>query len=435
MKDYYKILELPMTSTPDEIKSQYRLLVNAWHPDKFSSPEQKSKAEERLKDINEAYTTLGNLDKRRSYDAARMDEIYQASASQKSAGHTSTTRNYGYQSPKEPEPEARKEPPKQEATSKQEQPKQQTSTDHHNQTSQNKTAEKKVYDKKPLENYRNLGLIIFIVCFFLMVAMCNSQGSPSAPNIIQPSTTKPPAIQVPRSSTPGPTEKIINLPRIASSGETLKAYYAGTQYLQYYAERTVDNSGIEVFTVRDLRRDALWGYGWCFKDLSFLEDNWSKIQFEFRIEDDVIPIDDFYIHTESQTIDVPGGGSQPAQCRFISTGLFDWPIGDYELSVEAKFGQGFSDGWGDVSGGDWSKVIYNVSVKSLPNPTQTRYIAPKPTQEKLWWLKQTQTAIAKQRIVATPTKFIDPYYYYPNYPTQDRTAPGGNLDRNLPWER
>jgi hypothetical protein len=68
MKDFYKILELDPNSTIDQIKSQHRFLVHAWHPDKFPISDQKAKAEEKLKEINEAYSTLIDPEKRRIYD-------------------------------------------------------------------------------------------------------------------------------------------------------------------------------------------------------------------------------------------------------------------------------------------------------------------------------------------------------------------------------
>ena len=68
MKNYYKILELEPTATPEQIKSQYHLLLHAWHPDKFPNIDQKVKADERIKEINEAYNVLGDPIKRENYD-------------------------------------------------------------------------------------------------------------------------------------------------------------------------------------------------------------------------------------------------------------------------------------------------------------------------------------------------------------------------------
>ena len=68
MKDYYDILEVLPTATPEEIKEQYYFLIQAWHPDKFRSPKQKAKAEEKSKEINIAYGVLKEVAKRAEYD-------------------------------------------------------------------------------------------------------------------------------------------------------------------------------------------------------------------------------------------------------------------------------------------------------------------------------------------------------------------------------
>lgn len=68
MKDYYKILEVESTATLEQIKAQYRFLIQAWHPDKFPNSELKAKAEEKVKDINEAYSILSDPVKRENYD-------------------------------------------------------------------------------------------------------------------------------------------------------------------------------------------------------------------------------------------------------------------------------------------------------------------------------------------------------------------------------
>ena len=54
-----EILGLPETATPSQIKEAYRDLAKVWHPDRFASdPRLCAKAEERLKQINEAYQGL-----------------------------------------------------------------------------------------------------------------------------------------------------------------------------------------------------------------------------------------------------------------------------------------------------------------------------------------------------------------------------------------
>ena len=70
MKDYYAILDIEPNATADDIKAQYRFLIQAFHPDKYSgsSQQQKAKAEAKAKEINEAYGVLSNPVKRADYD-------------------------------------------------------------------------------------------------------------------------------------------------------------------------------------------------------------------------------------------------------------------------------------------------------------------------------------------------------------------------------
>ncbi|MFN4231396.1 DnaJ C-terminal domain-containing protein [Thermus sp.] len=64
MKDYYAILGVPRNATQEEIKRAYKRLARQYHPDVNKSPE----AEERFKEINEAYAVLSDPEKRRVYD-------------------------------------------------------------------------------------------------------------------------------------------------------------------------------------------------------------------------------------------------------------------------------------------------------------------------------------------------------------------------------
>jgi CheY-like chemotaxis protein len=68
MTDYYAILEVTPDATPEEIREQYLLLIQAWHPDKFPNAAQKAKAEEKCKQINSAYDVLKDAEKRARYD-------------------------------------------------------------------------------------------------------------------------------------------------------------------------------------------------------------------------------------------------------------------------------------------------------------------------------------------------------------------------------
>ena len=60
-KDYYKVLGVERTAKQDEIKKAYRKLAVKYHPDK--NPGDKA-AEEKFKEISEAYQVLGNEESR-----------------------------------------------------------------------------------------------------------------------------------------------------------------------------------------------------------------------------------------------------------------------------------------------------------------------------------------------------------------------------------
>ncbi len=63
-KDYYAILGVPRTASADDIKKAYRRLARKYHPD----VSKEKNAEERFKEINEAYQTLSEPEKRAAYD-------------------------------------------------------------------------------------------------------------------------------------------------------------------------------------------------------------------------------------------------------------------------------------------------------------------------------------------------------------------------------
>lgn len=64
-RDYYQTLGVSKTASQDEIKSAFRKLARKHHPD---TAEDKKAAEEKFKEINEAYEVLGDPEKRRKYD-------------------------------------------------------------------------------------------------------------------------------------------------------------------------------------------------------------------------------------------------------------------------------------------------------------------------------------------------------------------------------
>src|SRR5579863_9251106 len=67
-KDYYKALGVAKTAKPAEVKAAYRKLARKYHPDANKGD---SSAEERFKEISEAYSVLSDEKRRKEYDEAR----------------------------------------------------------------------------------------------------------------------------------------------------------------------------------------------------------------------------------------------------------------------------------------------------------------------------------------------------------------------------
>src|SRR5215469_10144851 len=64
-KDYYEILGVPRSASDADIKKSFRKLAREYHPDVAKD---KKKAEEKFKEINEAYEVLSDPSKRKKYD-------------------------------------------------------------------------------------------------------------------------------------------------------------------------------------------------------------------------------------------------------------------------------------------------------------------------------------------------------------------------------
>ena len=94
-KDFYKLLELPRGASRDDIRKAHRRLVRKYHPD--ANP-QDPRAEERFKEIQQAYEVLSNEQKRREYDQrfhasyrGRADRPRARGAGTRTGGDTTST--------------------------------------------------------------------------------------------------------------------------------------------------------------------------------------------------------------------------------------------------------------------------------------------------------------------------------------------------------
>ena len=80
MKDYYEILEVSRKASKDTINKVFKMHMKANHPDLFQG-EEKVKAEEKSKELTEAYNILSDDNERAKYDA-QLEEEESANTSQ-----------------------------------------------------------------------------------------------------------------------------------------------------------------------------------------------------------------------------------------------------------------------------------------------------------------------------------------------------------------
>lgn len=81
-KDYYKILGVPRDADEAAIKKAFRKLAKQYHPDTNNG---NAEAEKKFTEINEAYSVLGDEEKRKEYDGNKQEE-HDSSANGESQG-------------------------------------------------------------------------------------------------------------------------------------------------------------------------------------------------------------------------------------------------------------------------------------------------------------------------------------------------------------
>jgi curved DNA-binding protein CbpA len=93
--NYYAVLGVSLNATREEVTRSYRNLMRLTHPDHFTDPLERKKAEERSKLINAAYTVLSRPDTRKQYDQVMRHQLMADLVMQRYTG------GGGYQTPPE----------------------------------------------------------------------------------------------------------------------------------------------------------------------------------------------------------------------------------------------------------------------------------------------------------------------------------------------
>lgn len=93
-KTYYEILEVSENASPEVIEKAYKILVKKYHPD-LQPPEEKKNAENKMKEINEAYDILGDEEKKKKYDDELASEREQAQREEELKRQASQQNVYG----------------------------------------------------------------------------------------------------------------------------------------------------------------------------------------------------------------------------------------------------------------------------------------------------------------------------------------------------
>lgn len=131
-------------------------------------------------------------------------------------------------------------------------------------------------------------------------------------------------------------------PTMGTVSEAETAFNAGTKWLEDYAKEDYQNEVTSQpgetypYTVPlSTSRKLIWAYVWCTADEASFTDNWSKIELEFAIGEEIVPLEDFAVLE---------GVFSGNHCRAYYTVLSDWAVGEHVLTTTITFTAPLNDG-------------------------------------------------------------------------------------------
>ncbi len=344
MKDPYQTLEVSQDASMEQIREQYRLLVQAWHPDKFRNPNQRAKAEERLKEINAAYEALTEL--ARSWSGPPNAPNRQENSAAAAGGA-------------EPDPEAHAEayaagpaggtPPR---------PAWETGYSRPQATAAQ-------WPAHPF--YTRPGTWLWALAALLLAFMIPLAFSPSMQrwisNLIIGAPDQParsvgglPSFQPDLNTLP---------PRLATLTEAEAALKNAAPFLEELgSDSRIAAPGEQVYQVRDLRVNlVLVGWKLCASSQSTIDTYWPNLTYTLSVDRDTSGTEALYMIDFNSLVDTSSAGEQKARCRLLYTALQDWPIGAHEVVLEVRSRTPLDTGWEYLPNGVFSKRVYKVSVE------------------------------------------------------------------------
>jgi hypothetical protein len=131
-------------------------------------------------------------------------------------------------------------------------------------------------------------------------------------------------------------------PTVGTKAEAESAFQAQTEWLEDFAQENYEDTVLSLagetytFTVPlNTSRKVMWVYAWCTADQESFEDNWSKIELDFSLNGENVPLEDF-AKLE--------GVFNDNHCRAYYTVLSDWAVGEHIVKTEITFTDSLNDG-------------------------------------------------------------------------------------------